>query len=305
MNGALHRKQLVRDALGLAAQVAHGRTCVVEQLRRGCGQRRSRAHELPVELQQIRHGVDAVGEVADMGGEGGHGPGGVVGVRVVGKPRGQPQRHLRQRFGEHLVHLVGYGIGTGVGDLGGDGALLLVAVVDDLRVLGVGPVEREHVLAELGRDDHGGVVAPRARPVDRVLLVGDDPMNLVVGPQGGDHLVAHVDAQGHQVALVALVAVGHGNLQVARVVEHVPAGDDVVPGEDGGEHHQPDGDDDAHRVREEAPHIVGEEPGYVTHGPRPLPRRPAPAGRARAACPRSCGRAAAAARSWPAGSPPR
>ncbi len=47
------------------------------------------------------------------------------------------QRSLGERLGEHLVHLGGNLIGSLVGQLGRDGVLLLVRVVDYLRMLDV------------------------------------------------------------------------------------------------------------------------------------------------------------------------
>ena len=138
----------------------------------------------------------------------------------------------------------------------------------------VARVEGEHVAAEALRDHHGGVVAPRLRAVDGVLLVGDVPIDLVVGPQGGDHLVADVDAQRDEVALVALVGVGHGHREVARVVEDVPAGDDVVPGEQRGHENEAQRDDDGHDVGLQAAQIEAEQAPDVIHdGPPPLPHR--------------------------------
>ena len=230
------------------------------------------ASERAVERKHPGRVVEGIGHLAHMIGHHRDAAVPVVLVGEAGNRFGQRERHLGERLSEHGIHLVGHRVGSLIGDLRRDGALLLVGVVDDIGVARVARVEGEHVAAEALRDHHGGVVAPRLRAVDGVLLVGDVPVDLVVGPQGGDHLVADVDAQRDEVALVALVGVGHGHREVARVVEDVPAGDDVVPGEQRGHENEAQRDDDGHDVGLQAAQIEAEQAPDVIHDePPPLP----------------------------------
>src|SRR5699024_1869453 len=92
---------------------------------------------------------------------------------------------------------------------------------------------------------------------------------LVVGPQGGEQLVAHVDAQREQLALIALVGAGDGHLQVLRVVERVPAREHVEPREQRRDHDESGHDDHRHDVRRGPAQVLAEKPPDVRHPDSP------------------------------------
>ncbi len=161
----------------------------------------------------------------------------VGGVGVLHQRAGNVQAHLGKRFRKRLVHHVRGFVGTLVGKLGCHHVLLLVAVIQQVGVLHIVGVERHHVFAEALRDNHRGIVLARACPIDGVVFVGEHPVHLPAGSQRRYHLLTHVHLQRNKVALVAFVVVHHCNLQVIGVLEHVPAGQNVVPAEDGRQEH--------------------------------------------------------------------
>ncbi|WP_460818025.1 hypothetical protein [Microbacterium petrolearium] len=59
-------------------------------------------------------------------------------------------------------------------------------------------VERHHVGAEGLRKHDCGVVRTRLRTVDRIIFGRDDPVQIVVGAQRGQDLLADVDPDWNQ-----------------------------------------------------------------------------------------------------------
>ena len=180
-------------------------------------------------------------------------------VRVLQQRRGHIQTHFGNGFGEHLVHHVRRLACPLVGEFRRHDVLLLVAVVDQVGMVRFIGIERHHVLAEALGDHHGGVVLARLRAIDGIVFVGKNPIHLVVRQKRGGNLLAHVHLERHQIALIAVVVVHHGNLQVARVVEHVPTGQYVVPAEDRGQKDKAQNDKPGNQIAENALHVVDEE----------------------------------------------
>lgn len=134
-----------------------------------------------------------------------------------------------------------------------------------MRAVAAVGVERQHVGAErLGQHD-GGVVLARLGPIDRVVLIGDHPVELLVPAELGEDLLADVHPDRDQVALVPGVGAGDGDLQVLGVRERVPAGDDVEPGEQGGDDDQAEQDDARHHVLGRVTHVAGRQVQDVLH----------------------------------------
>ena len=79
-----------------------------------------------MEAQRIGGGRHLAADVVDRARQLAHRSPGVGIVHIVEQRRGDPQGGLRQRFGEHAVHLRRYLIRTLPGHLGRDGVLLFV-----------------------------------------------------------------------------------------------------------------------------------------------------------------------------------
>ena len=275
------RRQRIADGFGAAfrprgllLRVLHRVLRVAQKLGGASHERLRRPRQVRVRLEHIGSGAHLIGGRGYGARKLGHPPRriGIVGHRP--QRVDQPQGHIGDGLGERGVHLGGNLAGRLVGHARRHGVLLLVLVVDKLGMLGVVGVEAHHVGAEALRDDHGRIVLARTRPVDGVLLVGEHPIKLVVGAQRRLHAVSHVDLRGQQVALVSLVGIGDGHLQITRVVEHVPARDDVVPRENRRQEHQAQDDDHGYHVAEQVLDIVGEQLEHVTHGRPPSLNRP-------------------------------
>ncbi len=153
-------------------------------------------------------------------------------VGVLHKRAGNVQANFGQRLRECLVHHVRGLIGALVGKLRRHNVLLLVAVIQQAGMLNVVRVERHHILAEALGNDNSGIVLARACPIKGIVFVGEHPVHLLGCTQRRNHLLAHVHLQGNQVGLVAFIVVHNRNLQVPGVLEHIPAGQNVVPAED-------------------------------------------------------------------------
>ena len=97
-------------------------------------------------------------------------------------------------------------------------------------MLHVGRKERHHVGAKRLRDNDGSVVRARLNALNRLIaVVEDDPVEVLIAAQGGGYVFAHVDLDGNQITLVALVGVDHGDLKIASVAVRIPAAGDVKP----------------------------------------------------------------------------
>ena len=194
-------------------------------------------------------------------------------IHILAHTLGNTQGNIGDRFGKHLVHLSRYAIGTLIGNLGRNGVLLFVGVINKRRLLGAFLVEGKHGAAKAFGNNHCRVVAARARTVNSVVLSGKHPVNLVVCTQGGNHAFAHVHLQREQVAFVAFVHAGHGHRKVARFVEYIPARKHVVPGEQRRHQRQANGNNYRNHIGEQAAHFHAEQGKHATHGV--LPSAPA------------------------------
>src|SRR5699024_9336966 len=193
-----------------------------------------------------------------------------VGVVQIFRERGDDvQPGLAEGRGEGLVDLRGHAGRTLFGDGGRERVHLLVVVVLDPHTVRVPGVERHHLRAELRRQHDRGVVLVRPGALEGVLRRGDLPVQLVVGPQGGEQLVAHIDAQREQLALIALVGAGDGHLQVLRDVERVPAREHVEPREQRRDHDASGHDDNRPDVRRGPAQVLAEKPPDVRHPDSP------------------------------------
>ena len=180
-------------------------------------------------------------------------------AKLIGQVAGDAQRDRGDGLREGLVDLRSHLIGTLSGDFRGDGVDLLVRVVGEFRMLHVVGEERHHVLAETGGDDYGRIIFAGFRSVNRIVLGGDGPVELIVGSQRVDHAVTDSDLHRDKAALIPLVGVGDGDFQLVEVAERVPSGGDVEPGEQAGDDDKPDHDDHRDNIAEHAPHITGEK----------------------------------------------
>ena len=126
-------------------------------------------------------------------------------------------------------------------------------------MLGILGEEGHHALAEILRNDDGGIVFAGFRAIDGLLFGGEGPVELAVGAQGVDHLIAHVDLDGNQIAFVAGVDVRDGEFEIAGIGERIPAGGHVEPSEQRGQHGQADDDDYGHDVAGEAFDVAYEQ----------------------------------------------
>ena len=229
---------------------------LANQLASGIEQPLSRFQSSGVHLDDVGDAIRVLRHRVDMIGQGGDLP---LHVHVIGIARDgfrDREHHLGDGLREDGVHLFRNSIGSGHRDLGRDGVLLLVRIVGDLRALGIVHVEAQHVAAEILGYHNRSVVLTAFRSVDRLLLAHDAPADLVVGTQFRDEHVTHVDAYRHEVAFVALVLVGNRNGEMSRVIEDVPARNQVVPREYGRHDDQANRDDGAHDVGEEVPQIA-------------------------------------------------
>ena len=97
-------------------------------------------------------------------------------------------------------------------------------------MLHVGRKERHHVGAKALGDYDSRIVSARLNTVDSLIaIVEHNPVKVLVTTQSGRHVFAHVDLDGNQVALVALVGIDHGDLKIAGIAVRVPAAGDVKP----------------------------------------------------------------------------
>ena len=168
----------------------------------------------------------------------------------IAQRRGQIGDKVAHLVGAHVIEQAGHrlkadgrdGLGKGLVDLALDGARallghdlcdgvgLLVLIELDIGVLHVGREERHHVCAKTFRDNNGSVVRARLNALNRLItVVEDDPIEVLVAAQGGGYVFAHVDLDGNQIALVALIGVDHCNLKVAGIAVGIPASGDVKP----------------------------------------------------------------------------
>ena len=97
--------------------------------------------------------------------------------------------------------------------------------------MGAGGEETEHIFAKALGNHDGRIIFTRFSALQRLRGRGHLPVELLVGTQRGNHLLARINFHGNQVAFVAGIGIGDGDCQVARVTERVPGGSHVKPGE--------------------------------------------------------------------------
>ena len=96
--------------------------------------------------------------------------------------------------------------------------------------MGAGGEETEHIFAKALGNHDGRIIFTRFGALQRLRGRGHLPIELLVGTQRGNHLLASIDFHGDQVAFVAGIGIGDGDCQVARVAKRVPRGSHVKPG---------------------------------------------------------------------------
>ena len=128
-----------------------------------------------------------------------------------------------------LVNLLFHRISTRIGHLDGNGALLLVDVVGQFRLVEVAREHAQHALAKVGRDDERGVVLPCLDTFFGLLFgVHNSPAQLVVVLEFVDNLVTSIKL-AHQIVSSTFVVIGDSDFDVLGVSVRIPIGNDVVP----------------------------------------------------------------------------
>ena len=143
---------------------------------------------------------------------------------------GDTRHGLAHRRDKLRVDLLLDGVRTGVGDLGRNGALLLIDVVRELGLMVVAIEHRDQVIREILGDHDRRIVLTA---LDALFSIGgridESPAQLVVLLELIDDFIARVEL-AHQVVLGALVVIGDGDLDALGVSIRIPVGHDVVPG---------------------------------------------------------------------------
>ena len=140
---------------------------------------------------------------------------------------GQRPGHL---FDNGVVDLLLHGSFCLAGDFWGDGILLFVFKILDLRVLQLTVQQADEIAGKVLRHHQSRIVVTGIYAVQRRLLIlQEDPAHLIVGLKPLHHQLADVQVQTQDLA--ALVLAGHSHLNVAGGggAVGVPVGEDVEP----------------------------------------------------------------------------
>ena len=180
-------------------------------------------------------------------------------LRIVGHIGNQIKCHAGECLDEGLVNGGGYRAGALIGDMRCNWVDFFIEIVFDFRVLDGWREHCHHVGAKTLRDDEGGVVGAGIHAVDGFVLVHELPVEVMIGAQGIGDGLANVDGDWHEIGLISLVDVRHGNFECLGVAVWIPAGGDVVPGIQRRYDHQSHGHDHRDYIARGLAHIACED----------------------------------------------
>ena len=170
------RLGIAHQCLGTRAGLARLRQQVARRIQKACGGAQD-PRELGRRLGRIAQRLDArrecAAQVRRVVGD-------LITVQVIEQARRGGQSHLADSLGERLVDLLAHRTRGLVGHAGRDGVGLLVLVVHDLGVLGIARKDRHHARAEILGNHDGCIVLAGAHALDRLALLDEDPVNVVV-----------------------------------------------------------------------------------------------------------------------------
>ena len=234
-----------------------GRGNLRDQRVRGVEQGAGRIGQCAVCAKQIRRIVKPCGEIGDVGVEGIQLLFGLGLGQLIGQRRRDFQPGRSDGLGERGVDFRRNLIRALVEQIRCQRVLLLVAVIGQFGMLHVVGEEGHHVFAERLRNYDGRVVFAGSCALDGIGFGRDRPIELTVGAQRVHHLIADRDFHRDQVGTIPLIHIRHREFQVLHIRERVPACGHVEPGEQAGNHHQADHDDDGDHVAGQAFDVAG------------------------------------------------
>ena len=159
--------------------------------------------------------------------------------------------------------------GARVGDLGRDGVDLLVDVIVDVGLREISREDAREVGGEALRNHDGGVVPARTDAVKRVILVGRDPVELVVLGEFLEDHVAGVDVAEVASEVSALVVAHDGDAHARGVLVGVPVCCDVEPCVERWDDADAEGDDDRDGVAKDALEVAPKDSQCRSHASTP------------------------------------